>query len=71
MNASFEESLNLQDDNLLKYMIGDVEKPGVKEKPILLKFLSIVFIGLLYSMCLLIKYFIEYPDPVALFHSLK
>lgn len=63
MNASFEESLNLQDDNLVKYMVEDVEKPGVKEKPILLKLLAILFIALLYGMCLLVKYFIEHPDP--------
>lgn len=63
MNANFEESLNLQDDKLVKYMINDVEKPGVKEKPILLKFLAILFISLLYGLCILIKYFIKNPDP--------
>ena len=50
-NASFEESLNLLDDNLVKYMINDVERPVVREKPVLLKFLAILFILLLYGMC--------------------
>lgn len=52
MNASFEESLNLQDDKLIKYMIQDVEKPDVKEKPILLKVLAIGLVILLYAISL-------------------
>ncbi|EGO8791966.1 hypothetical protein ACFJYJ_13230 [Enterococcus faecalis] len=41
-NATFEQSLNLEDDKLIKYMQKDVERPDVKEKPILLKVLAVV-----------------------------
>ncbi|MDR1567546.1 MAG: DUF4176 domain-containing protein [Streptococcaceae bacterium] len=63
MTASFEESLILQDDRFVQYMIKDVEKLGVKEKPVLLKVLALLFISLLYGFSMLIKYFIDHSDP--------
>ena len=52
-NATFEQSLNLEDDKLIKYMQKDVERPDVKEKPILLKVLAVVMIMLLYGIAVL------------------
>lgn len=53
MNASFEESLNLQDDSLITYMIQDVEQPGVKEKPVLLRSLGVILVIVLYVISLI------------------
>lgn len=63
MTASFEESLVLLDDNLVTYMVKDVEKPGVKDKPILLRIITILLIALLFGISKLITYLINHPDP--------
>lgn len=52
LSATFEQSLNLEDDSLIKYMIQDVEKPGVKEKPVLLRCLAISLVIVLYLLTL-------------------
>ncbi|EOS7735201.1 DUF4176 domain-containing protein [Enterococcus hirae] len=59
--ATFEQSLNLQDDQLIKYMKKDVEQPGKKEKPILVKILAILLVSLQYGFVKFAEYGIEYP----------
>ena len=61
-NATFEQSLNLEDDKLIKYMQKDVERPDVKEKPILLKVLAVVMIMLLYGIAVLADFSTKYSD---------
>ncbi|EIB6519169.1 TPA: DUF4176 domain-containing protein [Enterococcus faecalis] len=61
-NATFEQSLNLEDDKLIKYMQKDVERPDVKEKPILLKVLAVVMIMLLYGIAALADFSTKYSD---------
>lgn len=61
-NATFEQSLNLEDDKLIKYMQKDVERPGVKEKPILLKILAVAVIILLYGIAVLADFSTKYSD---------
>ncbi|EGO8095108.1 DUF4176 domain-containing protein [Enterococcus faecalis] len=61
-NATFEQSLNLEDDKLIKYMQKDVERPDVKEKPILLKVLAVVMIMLLYGIAVLADFSTNYSD---------
>lgn len=62
LNANFEESLNLIDDSLVKYMIEDVEQSGKKEKPILLKILAFLLILLLYGLTKLSVYLMKSSD---------
>lgn len=54
MTASFEESLALQDDDIVKYMIKDVERPGIREKPILVKILAVVMIVILFGIAVFV-----------------
>ncbi len=61
-NATFEQSLNLEDEKLIKYMQKDIERPGVKEKPILLKVLVMIMIMLLYGIVLLADFSTKYSD---------
>ncbi|EGP5708615.1 DUF4176 domain-containing protein [Enterococcus faecium] len=61
-NATFEQSLNLQDDKLIKYMKKDVEQPGRKEKPILVKILAILLVSLQYGFVKFTEYGIKHPD---------
>lgn len=63
-NASFEQSLNLLDDQLVMYMIKDTEKRSLYngEKKYLLLVLSITFILIQYSLVLLTQYIIDNPD---------
>lgn len=48
--ASFEESLNFEDDELLKWMKQDVEQPEHKEHPIVLFIISIALIAFNYGV---------------------
>ena len=61
MTASFEESLILQDDNAVKYMIKDVEQPGTREKPILLKVMAVLIIALLYGIAVFVTNGVKNP----------
>lgn len=61
-SATFEQSLNLQDDKLIKYMKKDVEQPGKKEKPILVKILAILLVSLQYGFVKFTEYGIKHPD---------
>lgn len=61
-NATFEQSLNLEDDKLIKYMQKDVERSDMKEKPILLKILAIGLIMLLYGIAVLADFSTKYSD---------
>ena len=62
MTASFEESLALLDDSLITYIVKDVEKPGVRDKPTLLRFIAILFVTLLFWFSKSISYLISHPD---------
>ncbi|MDR0299594.1 MAG: hypothetical protein LBI13_05880 [Streptococcaceae bacterium] len=50
LTATFEESLNFEDDPLLKWQNNDVEQPSHNEKPVLLFAVTLVLIFLLYGM---------------------
>ncbi|MGC2931995.1 DUF4176 domain-containing protein [Enterococcus faecalis] len=63
-NVTFEQSLNLLDDQLVMYMIKDTEKRSLYngEKRYLLFALSIIFILIQYGLVLLTQYIINNPD---------
>jgi len=48
--ATFEESLNFEDDPLLKWHNQDVEQPNHRERPVLLFIIACIFILMLYGV---------------------
>ncbi|EJZ8467011.1 DUF4176 domain-containing protein, partial [Enterococcus faecalis] len=64
-NASFEQSLNLQDDGLIKYMIQDTSKRGIYngKNKLLLRIITIVCIFVQYGFVIVTEVGMQNPDP--------
>ena len=63
-NATFEQSLNLLDDQLVMYMIKDTEKRSLYngKRKILLVFIDIIMVAIQYGFVLATDYGMNHPD---------
>ncbi|HGF8059563.1 TPA: hypothetical protein QFQ19_000268 [Enterococcus faecium] len=69
LNATFEQSLNLEDDLMVQFLYKDVkrqENEGVKEKPIIASSVYIILLFLIYGFYALADYLMKNPDTESL-----
>lgn len=73
LNATFEQSLNLEDDLMVQFLYKDVkrqENEGIKEKPIIASSVYIILLFLIYGFYALADYLMKNPDTESLLGKL-